>query len=81
MIHEGNVLDVLPTLEKNSVQCVVTSPPFWGLRDYDNEEQLGQEELPEMFIERLVQIFSLVGDVLKQDGTLWVNLGDTYYGA
>ena len=65
MIHEGNVLDVLPTLEKNSVQCVVTSPPYWGLRDYDNDKQLGQEEHPELFIERLVQIFSLVGDTLK----------------
>ena len=81
MIHEGNVLDVLPTLEKNSIQCVVTSPPYWGLRDYDNDEQLGQEKLPETFIEKLANIFSLVGDVLKKDGTLWVNIGDTYYGA
>ena len=80
MIYEGNVLDVLPTLEKGSVQSVITSPPYWGLRDYDNDEQLGQEELPELFIERLVHIFSLVRDVLKQDGTLWINLGDTYYG-
>tara|TARA_R100000808_G_scaffold22392_1_gene48704 strand:+ start:6125 stop:6934 length:810 start_codon:yes stop_codon:yes gene_type:complete len=80
MIYEGNVLDILPTLEKETVQSVVTSPPYWGLRDYDNDGQLGQEELPEEFIEKLVNIFSLVGDVLKQDGTLWINLGDTYYG-
>ena len=81
MIYQGNCLDILPTLEKEIVQTVVTSPPYWGLRDYDSTEQLGQEELPEEFIEKLVHIFSLVGEVLKQDGTLWINLGDTYYGA
>ena len=80
MIYEGDVLDILPTLEEETVQSVVTSPPYWGLRDYDNDGQLGQEELPEEFIEKLVHIFSLVGDVLKQDGTLWINLGDTFYG-
>ena len=80
MIYQGNVLEVLPTLEKGTIQTVVTSPPYWGLRDYDSDEQLGQEELPEEFIEKLVQIFSLVGEVMRDDGTLWINLGDTYYG-
>ena len=81
MIYQGDCLDVLPELEKNTVQTVVTSPPYWGLRDYESTKQLGQEELPEEFIEKLVHIFSLVGEVLKKDGTLWINLGDTYYGA
>ena len=53
MIYQGNCLDILPTLEKEIVQTVVTSPPYWGLRDYDSTEQLGQEELPEEFIEKL----------------------------
>ena len=81
MIYQGNCMDVLPKLKKEIVQTVVTSPPYWGLRDYENAKQLGQEELPELFIEKLLYIFSLVGEVLKEDGTLWINLGDTYFGA
>ena len=80
MIYRGNCFDILPKIKKECVQTVVTSPPYWGLRDYESTEQLGQEELPELFVEKLVHIFSLVGEVLKEDGTLWINLGDTYYG-
>ena len=81
MIHKGNALDVLPTLDTHSVQTIVTSPPYWGLRNYDNDEQLGQEERPEMFVKKLVSIFDCGRHVLKEDGTLWVNIADTFFGA
>ncbi len=81
MIHKGNALDVLPTLKKKSVQTIVTSPPYWGLRNYDNDEQLGQENSPEQFVGKLVSIFGCAKDILKDEGTLWVNIGDTYFGA
>ena len=58
----------------------VTSPPYYGLRNYGNEDnQIGQEETPEQFIENLVSVFRSVRDVLTDDGTLWVNIGDSYY--
>ena len=81
MIIIGNSLDKLKELQSDYVQCVVTSPPYWGLRDYDNEEQLGQEDTPEEFVSNLADIFDECGRVLKDDGTLWVNVGDTYFGA
>lgn len=81
MIHKGNALEVLPTLKTHSVQTIVTSPPYWGLRDYDNDEQLGQETTPELFVKKLVSIFDAGRHVLKEDGTLWVNIADTFFGA
>ena len=80
MIHQGDVRDVLPTLEAASVQCVVTSPPYWGLRDYGVEGQIGLEPTPEAFIETLVGVFREVRRVLRDDGTVWLNLGDSYAG-
>lgn len=80
MIHKGNALDVLPTLSENTIQTIVTSPPYWGLRNYDNDEQLGQEESPELFVDSLVSIFHQSKRVLKDDGTLWVNIADTFFG-
>jgi DNA modification methylase len=77
-IYEGNNIDVLKTLPDESVDCVVTSPPYWGLRDYDQEDQLGLEETPEEFVDNLVKVFSEVKRVLKSTGTLWLNLGDSY---
>jgi DNA modification methylase len=61
-----------------SVQCVVTSPPYWGLRDYGVEGQLGMEDTPEQFVANLVEVFREVRRVLRDDGTLWLNLGDSY---
>ncbi len=78
-IYEGNNIDVLKTLPDESVDCVVTSPPYWGLRDYNQEDQLGLEETPEEFVENLVKVFTEVKRVLKSTGTLWLNLGDSYY--
>ena len=62
-----------------SVQCCVTSPPYWGLRDYGIDGQLGLEPTPEVYVEHLAQVFREVRRVLRDDGTLWLNLGDSYY--
>tara|TARA_R110000772_G_scaffold92531_3_gene189457 strand:+ start:3765 stop:4694 length:930 start_codon:yes stop_codon:yes gene_type:complete len=77
-IYQGNVLDRIKDIEENSVQCVVTSPPYWGLRDYGSDSQLGLEETPEEFVNNLVKVFKEVKKVLKDDGTIWLNLGDSY---
>jgi len=77
---EGDCVQVLKTLEAASVQCVVTSPPYYGLRDYDVEGQIGLEPSPEAYVEQLVKVFREVWRVLKDDGTLWLNLGDSYNG-
>ena len=79
-ILQGNVLDRLKDIDEQSVQCVVTSPPYWGLRDYGTDDQLGLEETPEEFVENMVKVFREVKRVLKDEGTLWLNLGDTYWG-
>lgn len=67
-------------MERESVQCVVTSPPYWGLRDYGHESQIGLEKTPEEYVGRLVEIFAEVRRVLRKDGTVWLNLGDSYAG-
>ncbi|WXJ84384.1 Modification methylase RsrI [Moorella thermoacetica] len=74
----GDALEVLKGLPADSVNCCVTSPPYWGLRDYGMEGQVGGEDTPEKYIARLVGIFSEVRRVLRPDGTLWLNLGDCY---
>ena len=81
MLLIGNCLEKLKELEEGSVQTCVTSPPYWGLRDYDDADQLGQESHPEEFVKKLTEIFMEVHRVLKDDGTLWLNIGDTYFGA
>lgn len=77
-LHQGEVLDILRTLPDESVNCCVTSPPYWGLRDYGHSDQLGLERTPEEYVARMVEIFREVRRVLKPDGTLWLNLGDSY---
>ena len=74
----GDSRDVLPQLEVQSVQCCVTSPPYWGLRDYDHSSQIGTESSPEEYVEHLVEIFRNVRRVLTDDGTFWLNVGDGY---
>lgn len=74
----GDALEKLQTLESESVDCCVTSPPYWGLRDYGVEGQIGLEADPFIFIEKLVAVFREVKRVLKKKGTLWLNLGDSY---
>ncbi len=77
-IYQGNCIEVLKDFPDESIDCVVTSPPYWGLRDYNEEEQLGLEETPEEFVANLVKVFSEVKRVLKSSGTVWLNLGDSY---
>jgi DNA modification methylase len=78
-VIQGDVREVLKTLDDKSVQCVVTSPPYWGLRDYGVDDQLGLEATPEEFVENMVDVFREVKRVLRNDGTLWLNLGDTFF--
>jgi site-specific DNA-methyltransferase (cytosine-N4-specific) len=74
----GDCLEVLPRLQAEYIQCCVTSPPYWGLRDYDHPNQIGAEPSPEIYVENLVKIFRDVRRVLRKDGTLWLNVGDGY---
>lgn len=78
MIHIGDCLEILPTIAAESVQCCVTSPPYYGLRDYGMAGQHGLEETPEQFIANQVAVFRAVHRVLRNDGTLWINIGDSY---
>ena len=76
----GDCRETLKNLTNSSVQTCVTSPPYYGLRDYGGEKnQIGQEQTPEQFIDELVKLFREVRRTLKDDGTLWVNIGDSYY--
>ena len=77
-IYQGDVLDRLRDLADESVQCCVTSPPYWGLRDYGAEGQIGLETTPAEYVAALTTVFAEVRRVLRDDGTLWLNLGDCY---
>ena len=75
----GDCRETLKTIDVKARMCV-TSPPYYGLRNYgDEEKQIGMEQTPEEYIEQLVDVFRSVRDVLTDDGTLWLNIGDTYY--
>lgn len=74
----GDCIDMMRTLPDESVHTCVTSPPYYGLRDYGVEGQIGQEETPAEFIARLVDVFREARRVLRSDGTIWVNMGDSY---
>ena len=78
LILEGDSLNVLRLIPSNSVQCAITSPPYWGLRDYNINGQIGLEPSLQEFINRLVAIFNELKRVLREDGTLWLNIGDGY---
>lgn len=77
-IFNGDCAAVLKTLPSGSVNSCITSPPYFGLRDYGCAEQIGQEETPEEYCEKLVEVFREVKRVLRDDGTLWINIGDSY---
>jgi len=79
-IIQGDCREVLKTLPDGSVDCCVTSPPYFNLRDYGVDGQIGLEQTPEQFIAKLVEVFREVRRVLRDDGTLWVNIGDSYAG-
>jgi DNA modification methylase len=77
----GNNIETLKTLPDSSVNCCVTSPPYYGLRNYETEGQIGLEETPNEYIEKLVGVFREVKRVLRDDGTLWVVIADSYAGS
>jgi hypothetical protein len=77
----GDCRALLPSLPAESVHCVVTSPPYFGLRDYGHPDQIGLEKTPEEYVAGLVDVFRQVGRVLRPDGTVWLNLGDSYMRA
>jgi DNA modification methylase len=77
-ILEGDCREVLRTLPAESAQACITSPPYWGLRDYGHAGQLGLEQTPEEYVSRMMEVFRDVRRVLRPDGTLWLNLGDSY---
>ncbi len=77
-ILTGDCRELLELLPAKSVQCCVTSPPYWGLRDYAHDSQIGAEPSPEHYIANLVEVFRQVHRVLRNDGTLWLNIGDGY---
>ncbi len=78
IVHTGDALTVLRMMAPESVQCVVTSPPYWGLRDYGVDGQIGLEPTLAQWLQGLVQVFAEVRRVLRNDGTCWVNMGDAY---
>ena len=77
-ILNGDCIEELKTIEDKSVNCCVTSPPYFGLRDYGHEGQIGLESTPELYVARIVKVFREVWRVLRDDGTLWLNIGDSY---
>jgi len=81
MILNGDAIVELKKIPGESVHCCVTSPPYYGLRDYGFEGQIGLEKTPEEYVARLVEVFREVRRVLRDDGTLWLNLGDSYAGS
>jgi len=76
----GDVRSVVRDLPGASIDCVVTSPPYWGLRDYGVDDQIGLEQSPDAYVQELVEVFREIRRALKDDGTIWVNLGDSYAG-
>ena len=80
-IIEGDCIEGMRRLEGQSVNCVVTSPPYFGLRDYGHDGQIGLEASPDAYVAKLVEVFREVRRVLRDDGTLWVNIGDSYNAA
>ena len=77
----GDAAEVLKTLPEECVNMCVTSPPYYGLRDYGEQGQIGIEQSPDEYIARLVEVFDEVYRVLAKDGTLWLNIGDCYAGS
>ena len=81
IIYQGDCRDILNLcIAEKSVQCCVTSPPYFGLRDYGHAGQIGMEPTPDEYVAKMVEVFRAVRDVLRDDGVLWLNLGDSYNG-
>ena len=74
----GDCRETMRSLPEKSIQMCVTSPPYYGLRDYGVEGQLGLEQTPEEYIQAMVEVFRCLWDLLDDEGTLWLNIGDSY---
>lgn len=81
IIHCGDSLEILKAMPSESINCCITSPPYYGLRDYGVQGQIGNENSPQRYVERLTEVFTEVFRVLKSDGTLWLNIADSYAGS
>ncbi len=77
-LYHGDCLNILKQMPDESVDCVVTSPPYWGLRDYSTVGQIGLEPTIQEYIDIMTEIFGEIKRVIKDDGTLWLNMGDSY---
>jgi len=77
-VYYGDAWELAPTLEPQSIDCIVTSPPYWGLRDYGHPGQFGLERTPQEYVAKLVDLFARLRPALKDEGTVWLNLGDSY---
>lgn len=80
-IMVGDCISTMKEIDSGSIHCCVTSPPYFGLRDYGHDAQIGLEKTPEEFVSKLVDVFREVKRVLRDDGTLWLNIGDSYNGS
>ena len=80
-IYTGDSLEVLRTFPDESVNCVITSPPYYGLRNYGVDGQIGLEDSPEEYVKRLTEVFMECHRILKANGTFWLNMGDSYAGS
>lgn len=80
-VLQGDVRQRLTEIPDASIHCVITSPPYWGLRDYGTDDQIGLEQTPEEYINEMVVVFREIKRVLRDDGTVWLNLGDSYAGS
>lgn len=80
-ILQGDCIESMKSMDAKSVDTVITSPPYYGLRDYGKDEQIGLEQTPEEYIEKMVEVFREVRRVLKDEGTVWLNIGDSYAGS
>ena len=80
VIYNMDALEALRCLPEESVHCCVTSPPYYALRDYGVEGQIGRENTPKEYVARLTEVFAEVRRVLRSDGTLWLNISDTFAG-
>lgn len=81
IVHNEGCLVTLGRLPDRSVDCCVTSPPYYGLRNYNHVDQIGLEDTPDAYVQKLVEVFREVRRVLKDEGNLWINLGDSYAGS
>jgi DNA modification methylase len=80
-IMVGDCVSTMEKIDSGSIHCCITSPPYFGLRDYGHDAQIGLEKTPEEFVSKLVDVFREVKRVLRDDGTLWLNIGDSYNGS